>query len=129
MVASEPSCISSEPSPSNTSTRRSGRASARPSPSDDAPPMKPTQATDRLSGAIVRQAGAVVMVGTQMALPAAAAMARSASSGLIATSDRLQAHQHRRRPAPLAAQAEVPGDQGEVLGPLQPGVGDPEGIQ
>jgi hypothetical protein len=45
--------------------------------------MKPTQDTDRSSGAMVRQAGAVVMVGTQMALPRSAAMARSTSSGFM----------------------------------------------
>jgi hypothetical protein len=74
MVASEPSCISSEPSPSKTTTRRSGRARARPSPSDEAPPMKPTQPTDRSSGAMLRHAGDVVIVGTQMASPRSPAM-------------------------------------------------------
>ncbi len=37
----------------------------------EAPPMKPTQPTERSSGAILRQAGPVVMVGTQMAVPRA----------------------------------------------------------
>ena len=36
-------------------------------------PMKPTQPTERSSGAMVRHAGEVVMVGTQMASPRAAA--------------------------------------------------------
>jgi len=64
--------------------RRFGIASASPSPSDEAPPMKPTQPIDRSSGAMVRQAGEVVMVGTQIALPRAPAIARSTSSGLMA---------------------------------------------
>ncbi len=45
--------------------------------------MKPTHPTDRSSGAMVRQAGEVVMVGTQMALPRPAAMTRSTSSGFM----------------------------------------------
>ena len=48
--------------------------------------MKPTQPTDRSSGAILRQAGAVVMVGTQMAVPRAAmpgAVSRLIVSGFI----------------------------------------------
>ena len=44
--------------------------------------MKPTQVTDRSSGARLRQAGAVVMVGTTMASPRSAAITRRASSGL-----------------------------------------------
>src|SRR5262249_59912357 len=75
--------MQSEQSPSNTITRRSGHPSARPRPSVDAPPMKPTQETDRSSGAIVRHAGAVVMVGMQIAVPRAAAIILSTSSGFI----------------------------------------------
>ena len=48
--------------------------------------MKPTQVTERSSGAMVRQAGAVVMVGTQIASPRWAAITRSTSSGFIAIS-------------------------------------------
>src|SRR5207247_2512100 len=83
MVGSEPSCMQREPSPSRTITRRSGQPRARPSPSVDAPPMKPTQETERSSGAMSRQPGAVVMVWMQMALPRAAAMTRSTSSGFM----------------------------------------------
>jgi len=46
--------------------------------------MKPTQPIERSSGARVRQAGEVVIVGTQIALPRAAAIARRMSSGLMA---------------------------------------------
>jgi hypothetical protein len=46
--------------------------------------MKPVQPTERSSGAIVRQAGEVVMVGTQIASPRAAAIARRTSSGFMA---------------------------------------------
>src|SRR5206468_611293 len=49
----------SEPSPSKTITRRSGRASASPSPSDEAPPMKPTHVTEGSSGARVGHAEGV----------------------------------------------------------------------
>jgi hypothetical protein len=41
MAASVPRFISTLPSPSKTITRRSGRASATPSPIDDASPMEP----------------------------------------------------------------------------------------
>ena len=84
IVAREPSCIKSEPSPSKTITRRLGIASASPRPSDEAPPMKPTQPIERSSGARERQAGEVVIVGTQIASPRAAAIARRISSGFIA---------------------------------------------
>ena len=43
--------------------------------------MKPTQVTDRSLGAMLRQAGAVVMVGTTMASPRSAAIMRRTSSG------------------------------------------------
>ena len=46
--------------------------------------MKPTQPIERSSGASVRQAGDVVIVGTQIALPRAAAIALRMSSGLMA---------------------------------------------
>jgi hypothetical protein len=45
--------------------------------------MNPTQATERSSAAILRHAGAVVMVGMQMAVPRASAITRSAASGFI----------------------------------------------
>src|SRR5687768_2399667 len=122
MVASEPSCISSEPSPSNTITRRSGRASARPRPSDEAPPMKPTQPTDRSSGASSRQAGDVVMVGTQIALPRPPWITFRTSSGFIAMSDGLQPDQHGGGATPLPAQAVVLGDQVDVVGPFHASV-------
>ena len=54
--------MQSDPSPSNTMTRRSGFPSASPSPSVDAPPMKPMQPIDRSSGAIVRHEGALSLV-------------------------------------------------------------------
>ena len=41
IVASDPRFISSEPSPSSTNTRKSGRASASPRPIDEARPMLP----------------------------------------------------------------------------------------
>src|SRR6185503_8443931 len=107
--------MSSEPSPSNTITRRSGRASARPRPSDEAPPMKPTQPTDRSSGASSRHAGDVVIVGTQMALPRAAWMIFRTSSGFIAMSDGLQPDQHGGGTAALPAQAVVLGDEMDVV--------------
>src|SRR5215510_14574242 len=129
MVASEPSCIRSEPSPSNTITRRSGRASARPAPIADAPPMKPTQPTERSSAAMSRHAGDVVMVGMQMALPRAAWIAFSASSGLMAMSDRLEPDQHRRRTLALAAQPVVLGNEVHVVGALQRRVGHAEGVE
>ena len=72
MVASEPSCISSEPSPSKTSIPALGTGQGQPAPIAEAPPMNPMQPTERSSGAISRHAGEVVMVGTQMALPRAA---------------------------------------------------------
>ena len=43
--------------------------------------MNPTHVTDRSFGAMLRHAGAVVMVGTTMASPRSAAMARRTSSG------------------------------------------------
>jgi hypothetical protein len=46
--------------------------------------MKPAQVADRSSGAMVRQAGAVVMVGMQTAVPRFAAISVSTSSGFIA---------------------------------------------
>ena len=46
--------------------------------------MKPTQPIERSSGARERQAGEVVIVGTQIASPRAAAIARRISSGFIA---------------------------------------------
>src|SRR5499426_4630672 len=129
MVASQPSCIRSEPSPSNTITRRSGRASASPAPMADAPPMKPMQPTERSSGAMSRHAGEVVMVGMQMALPRAAWIAFSASSGLMAMSDRLQPDQHRRWALALAAQPVILGNEVHVVRTLQRRVRDAEGVE
>src|SRR5262245_48194274 len=91
--------------------------------------MKPTQPMERSSGAMVRQAGAVVMVGTQMASPRAAAIARRTSSGFMAMSDGLNSDQDRRRAAALPAQPVVLGNQVDVVRALDAGMGDAEGVE
>src|SRR5262245_42233180 len=121
--------MSSEPSPSKTITRRSGRARARPSPMDEAPPMKPVQVTERSPGARARQAGAGVMVGTQMASPRAAMMIFSTSSGFMAMSARLQADQHGGGAPPLAAQAVVLGNEVDVVGSLHERMRHAKGVE
>jgi len=60
--------------------------------------MKPTQPMERSSGASVRQAGDVVIVGHPIALPRAAAIALRMSSGLDGHLAGLQADEHRCRP-------------------------------
>src|SRR5262245_37071328 len=131
--------MQSEPSPSNTITRRSGHPSARPSPRVDAPPMNPTQETERSSGAMARQAGAVVIVGMQIAVPRAAAMTRSTSSGFMGVSNgslpgsldsaRGKTDEDSGRASPLPAQAVVVGNVLDVVRPLQARVRHTEEIE
>src|SRR3989304_5076629 len=129
IVARDPSCMSADPSPSKTSTRRSGHASARPRPSDDAPPMNPMHVTERSLLVSARHAGIVVMVGTQIAVPRLSAMIRNASSGVIAMSARLHPHQNGGGAASLPAQAEVLRNEVHVVRALDPDMRHPEGIQ
>src|SRR5262245_51823783 len=122
------------PSPAGTRTPGSGRASASARPSEEAPPMNPTQVTERSSGARRRHAGAVVIVGTTMAAPRLAATIRRTSSGFIAvpagaTSAGLQPDEDRGRPAARPAQTVVLGNEVNVVRALEPGMGDPEGVE
>src|SRR5262249_2157324 len=126
--------MQSDPSPSNTITRRSGHPSASPSPSVDAPPMNPTHAIDRSSGAIVRQAGAVVMVGMQMAVPRLAAMILSTSSGFIGSVMRSllargEPDEHGGGTATLTAFLVVLGNARDVVRALEPRVRHTEQIE
>ena len=117
-----------------------GRARARPSPMEEAPPMKPTQPTERSSGAMVRHAGEEVMVPTQMASPCAAAITWSTSSGFIGWScasesrapwrlARGQADEQRRGAAPRPAHAVVLGDELHVVRPLEARVRHAEHVE
>src|SRR5262245_50691508 len=90
--------------------------------------MKPTQPAERSSGAISRQAGDVVMVGTQIALPRLSAITFR-TSWASWPSGGLQADQDGRGAFALAAQAVVLGDAVDVVGPLQAGVRDREGVE
>src|SRR5204862_157423 len=74
-----------------------------------APPMKPTHPTDWSSGASVRHAGAVVIVGTHSASPRAAAIARSASSGFMAITRSPGRRAPRPAPGVFARGGSIPG--------------------